>query len=54
MIRKHVFLSDEQVKFLEKNTQLSLADHVRRAMDAYMNEMMNRYATTSKSKIKKK
>ena len=54
MIRKHVFLSDEQVDFLKKNTELRLTDHIRRAMDDYMDKLMNRYATTSQSKIKNK
>lgn len=54
MIRKHVWLSDEQVEFLKKNSKLKLAEHVRCAMDDYLDKMMNRWATTSKSKIKKK
>jgi len=54
MIRKHVFLSDEQVEFLKKNSDLSLAEHVRNAMDDYIDKLSNRYAATSKSKIKDK
>lgn len=50
MIRKNFYLTVEQNKFLKKQKDLSVSEHIRRAIDEYIAKIMNRNATVSPSK----
>jgi len=57
MIRKNFYLTVEQAAFLNKKKDLSVSEHIRRAIDEYISRMRNESATTSPSvklsKVKK-
>lgn len=50
MIRKNFYLTKEQNAFLKKQKNLSVSEHIRRAIDEYIAVIMNNNATTSPSK----
>lgn len=51
MIRKHIYLTEEQVTYLE-NSVLPLAEHIRRALDLYISTLKKDKASTSPSTLK--
>lgn len=50
MIRKNFYLTTEQNAFLKKQKDLSVSEHIRRAIDEYTAKIMNKNAVTSPSK----
>ena len=53
MVRKNIFLSDKQIQFLEENKDLNLSDHLRRALDMYIENLKAIKASGSQSKLNK-
>jgi archaellum component FlaD/FlaE len=51
MQRKNVFLNDKQISFLLENKELNISDHIRRALDEYIERLKSERATSSASKI---
>ena len=51
MLRKGVYLTDAQVKFLETKGELTFAEHLRRAIDDYIDTLRSWDACASASKI---
>jgi len=50
MIRKNFYLTTEQNAFLKKQKDLTVSEHIRRAIDEYIAKKQNKNATTSPSK----
>ena len=53
MVRKGVYLTYAQVKFLEEQNDLTIAEHIRRALDDYIDTLVSWKACASASKINK-
>lgn len=53
MIRKNFYLTEEQSKQLKRMKDLTVSEHIRRAVDEYIAKRMNQNATVSPSVIKK-
>ena len=49
MIRKNFYLTSEQDVFLKKRKELSESEHIRRAIDEYIQKLRNVNAITSPS-----
>lgn len=49
MVRKNFYLTDTQDNFLKSHTDLTVSEHIRRAIDNYMVQLRNFDATTSSS-----
>jgi hypothetical protein len=54
MVRKNVFLNERQINFLLENKELNISDHIRRALDEYIDTLKSWRACASASKINKK
>jgi len=50
MVLKHIYLSGGQVDFLEGLDGLSVSEHIRRAIDDYIQKKRERNVATSPSK----
>jgi len=50
MIRKNFYLTQEQNVFLKKQKELTVSEHIRRAIDEYMDKKRNMDASVSPSK----
>ena len=51
MVRKGVYLTDAQDKFLQSHNELTESEHIRRAMDDYIDTLRSWDACASASKI---
>lgn len=49
MIRKNFYLTEEQATLLKKKKNLSVSEHIRRAIDEYISRMRNDSAVISPS-----
>ena len=50
MVKKHLYLDEEQVLYLELLDSLSLSEHVRRAIDDYIDRIKATNVSASASK----
>jgi len=53
MVRKGVYLTEAQIKFLASHKELVEAEHIRRAIDDYIDTLRSWDACASVSKINK-
>ena len=51
MVRKGVYLTDAQIDFLAKHNEITEAEHIRRAIDDYIDTLRSWDACASVSKI---
>jgi hypothetical protein len=51
MVRKGVYLTDYQVNFIAQHNELTEAEHIRRAIDDYIDTLRSWDACASTSKI---
>lgn len=55
MIRKNFYLTEDQAEFLKKRKDLTVSEHIRRAIDEYISKIRNHVASVSPSaKLKSK
>ena len=54
MVRKNVILSDKQVEFFKNNNEFNMSEHIRRALDEYMNRLSSTKVSSSQSIINNK
>lgn len=50
MIRKNFYITKEQGDFLKKQKDLTVSEHIRRALDEYIEKKKSSTAVTSPSK----
>lgn len=50
MLRKNFYVTKDQLEFLKKHDLLTVSEHIRRAIDNYIDKLKNQNATTSPSK----
>lgn len=53
MIRKNFYITLEQDDFLQKHTDLTVSEHIRRAIDAYMQKFTPKSSTSPSKNVKK-
>jgi ribosomal protein L18E len=51
MIRKNFYLSNNQYRFLRDLNDISISEHIRRAIDEYIDKKRSRKVSVSISKI---
>lgn len=51
MLSKTLYFGEEQVKFLENLKDITFSEHVRRAVDVYIDEIINKNVSESQSKV---
>lgn len=49
-LRKHIVLSEEQVEYLELLDRLTVSEHVRRAIDEYIDRLRGLNVSASQSR----
>jgi len=50
MVRRNLYLTEEQVTFLESLENITLSEHIRRAVDTYIQELKGLNVSASESK----
>lgn len=51
MKRRNFYLSEEQIEFLKKLDDLTISEHIRRAIDQYIQELQPKNVSSSASTI---
>ncbi len=54
MLRKNFYITERQYSFLEKVNEITVSEHIRRAIDEYIVKLMNQTASVSPSQPLKK
>ena len=52
LVRKNFYFSSEQLEYLEIFDRISVSEHIRRAIDEYIDKLKMLYVSTSQSKRK--